>query len=75
MFKIDNSKSDESVRVTILGRDYESCLDLFDRNPAIFTLIFEISATISNDWQMMQEVSEAFWRPVTNNGPSEQSPP
>ena len=45
MIRIDTSKSDESLKVTILGAEY----DLFDQNDAIFTLMFEMSVVISDD--------------------------
>ena len=56
----DTSSSNQGVTVTIFGSDCERCVVLFDRNYSIFTLICEISVTISFYSQLKQEFAQAF---------------
>ena len=39
IIRIDTSKTNESLKVTISDSKYESCVDLIDRNDAIFTVV------------------------------------
>ena len=48
------------VEMTVLGSKYESCLEAYDRNYAIFTWMFGISVIISDDSQVRHEISSSI---------------
>ena len=53
----------QRVQLTILGRVHKSFSELFDRKYSIFTLMFVISDTFSNDWQVSQKCSSRACSP------------